>query len=209
MNIIFDLDGTISDSSEGVFDTFRKVFDIYDLPQLPDQKLRSYIGPPTEETLAKYIDKEDVTKAVKKYRKIYKDQGGIAKNIMYPEIDMLVLFLKSKGHSLYVATTKEKVSAVKILQNFGIYDYFNGVFGADSKKGIFTKTDVLNNLFETTKVDKDQSLLIGDTVYDVKGAEDVGIKVGVVLYGFGRKESFRDKKVEFIVESVDELFGKF
>lgn len=209
MNIIFDLDGTITDSSEGVFYTFRKVFDLYGLPQLSDDKLRSYIGPPTEETFGRYLPEEEVTRAVKRYRKIYKEQGGIKKNEMYPEMDMLLLYLRSKNHKLYVATTKEVESAIKILQIFDIYECFHGVYGADSKKGILTKTDVLESLFASTKAEKEQSILIGDTIYDVLGAEDVNIKVAVVLYGFGRKESFEGKNIEFFVDSVEELFDKF
>lgn len=209
MNIIFDLDGTISDSSQGVFANFREIFSLYNLPDLPDKKLREYIGPPTEETLAKHIPEEQLDKAVETYRKIYKEKY-ILKNKMYPGMDKLMAYLKSKSHNLYVATTKEVGSAKQILMNFSLMQYLDGgVYGADSSKGIYTKTDVLNQLFNQTKANKSDSILIGDTLYDVEGAEDVGIKVGVVLYGFSPKEKFSGKKVEFFVDTVEELKNYF
>lgn len=208
MNIIFDLDGTISNSSEGVIATFRATFKQYGLPELPEDTIKQYIGPPTEETFEKYLPQHKITEAVNFYRKVYKE-GGILKNKMYPGIDRLLVHLRGQGHKTYVATTKEVNASKTILKNFGIFDLFDGVYGVNTAEGLFTKTDVLKRLFEETAADKSQSILIGDTIYDADGAKDVGIKVGIVLYGFGTRQSLEGRKVEFFVDTVEELFDKF
>lgn len=208
MNIIFDLDGTISDSSEGVFANFREVFSRYGVPDMPDEELKKYIGPPTEESLARHIPNEKLDEAVETYRKIYKEKN-INKNKMYPNMDKLLVYLKSKGHKLYVATTKEIKAAKEILTNFGIMKYYDAVYGADPTNNVFTKTDVLNRLFEQTNAQKDDSIMIGDTLYDVEGAENVGIKVAVVLYGFSPKENFEGRQVEFFAQTVEDLKNYF
>ena len=190
MNIIFDLDGTISDSSEGIFANFREFFRIYNLPDLPDETLKKFIGPPTEETLSKFLEPEKVPEAVRLYRKIYKEKN-ILKNRMFDGIDSLMKYLKDKGHTLYVATTKEQKSSEIIIENFGLTKYLSGIYGADIDKNIHTKTDVLNKLFNDTGANKDDSILIGDTLYDVDGAEETGIKVGVALWGFCPKEKIQ------------------
>src|SRR5690554_5187110 len=114
MNIIFDLDGTISDSSEGVFANLREFFSLYGLPDLPDEELKKYIGPPTEETLSKYVSDDKLDEAVNTYRKIYKEKN-ILKNKMYSGMDKLLKHLKAKGHNLYVATTKDVKASKEIL----------------------------------------------------------------------------------------------
>ncbi len=208
MNIIFDLDGTISNSSEGVIATFRATFKHYGLPELADSTIKQYIGPPTEETFAKYLPQQKITEAVNFYRKVYKE-GGILKNKMYPGMDKLLIHLRNLGHKTYVATTKEVNASKTILKNFGIFDLFDGVYGVNIAEDIFTKTDVLNHLFEETAANKDDSILIGDTIYDADGARDVGIKVAIVLYGFGTKQSLEGRTVEYFVDTIEELFDKF
>ncbi|MDD4316248.1 MAG: HAD hydrolase-like protein [Clostridia bacterium] len=209
MNIIFDLDGTISNSSEGVIATFRATFKHYNAPELADETIKQYIGPPMEETFAKYLPADQINEAVSHYRKLYKEQGGILKNSMYAGIDRLLAHLKRLGHKTYVATTKDINASKTILKNFGIIDLFDGVYGVNTAEGLYTKTDVLNRLFEETGAVKDDSILIGDTIYDANGAEDVGIIVAIVLYGFGTRQSLAGKKVEFFVDTVEELFHKF
>jgi phosphoglycolate phosphatase len=208
MNIIFDLDGTISNSSEGIIATIRATFKHYGLPELSDDTIKKYIGPPAEETFARYLPKEKIPQAVEFYRKVYKE-SGIMKNEMYAGIDKLLVHLRSNGHKTYVATTKEVNASKQILKDFGIFDLFDGVYGVNIAEGLFTKTDVLKRLFAETAADKNDSILIGDTIYDADGAHDVGIKVAIVLYGFGTKQSVEGKKIEFFVNAVEELFDKF
>ncbi|MFW5780768.1 MAG: HAD-IA family hydrolase [Bacillota bacterium] len=206
MHIIFDLDGTISDSSRGVIQSLKALFEEYNLPRLSDEELKKYIGPPIEQTLGKYLPSEEISEAVELYRKFYKEEGGIDKNTMYKGMDKLLKRLKQKNNNIYLATTKEVGMAKEILKTFGIDSFFNGIYGADPSREIYTKTDVLKELFSHHKIDKENCLLIGDTVYDVNGARDVGIKVGIVLYGYGKKKDFEGKDIEFFVDTVEDLY---
>lgn len=208
-NIILDLDGTISDSSEGIFATMRKVFSHYGINNLTDEILKNYIGPPLKETFGRYLPEDKTEEACDLHRYIYKEEGNIFKNKMYHGMDYFIKTLKQNGYRVFLGTTKGTDSSNKILENFGIHQYFNGVYGTEKEKNIITKTDVLNNLFKTEKISKNQSMLIGDTIYDAEGALNVGISVGIVLFGFGKKEQFKDKKIEFFVKNIDELIEKF
>lgn len=208
MHIIFDLDGTISDSSHGVIHTLRKLFSRYNLPCLSDDEMKKYIGPPIEQTLGRYLSQDDIPEAVELYRKLYKEEGGIYENSMYEGIDNLLEHLKQEKHNIYLATTKEVNLAREILQIFRIDNFFSGIYGADPSKRIYTKTDVLNELFSCHEIDKNTCLLVGDTLYDVKGAQETGIKVGVVLYGYGKEQDFEGESVEFFVKSIKELYTK-
>jgi phosphoglycolate phosphatase len=206
MYIIFDLDGTISDSSPGIFQTFRLLFERYDLPLPSQETLKTYIGPPIEETLEKHFPHEEVKKAADLYRKLYKDAGGIYKNNMYKGMDKLLRRLKEEGNKIYLATTKEVNLAKDVLNNFGILGYFDGVYGVDPPRNIYTKLDVLNQLFSTHDIDKERCVLVGDTIYDVNGARHAGIKIGIVLYSFSKKKDFEGMEIDFFVQSVEEIY---
>lgn len=203
-NIIFDLDGTISDSSEGVMESMKYTLNFYGIEPPPVEVLLTFIGPPTEETFGKYIPEEKIPEAVNEYRKYYKS-GAIYKNKLYDGMNDLLKYLYEKGCRSYIATTKERGSSIEIAERFGISKYLAGVYGTSPKDGIYTKTDVLNHLFEENGLDKEESIMVGDTMYDAEGAKNIGIDLGVVLYGFGKREVMAAQEAVFYAETVSEI----
>ncbi len=208
MNVIFDLDGTLIDSSEGILASFRELFEVYNLPILKDTQLKKFIGPPMEETLSKYLPSDRVNEAVNAYRRIYREKN-IFRNKIYPNIEKLLAYLKNRGDKLFIATTKEINSAKAIVSNIGLCKYFSAIHGANPNKNIKSKTDILNDLFAKNNIDKKDTMLIGVTLYDVEGAENVGIKVTIVLYGFSERKEFNEKQVLFFANQVDDILKYF
>lgn len=200
-NLFFDLDGTISDSSEGIFETLRFVFEKFGCDIPGDDVLIKYIGPPLKETFSLYLPSEKALEAVNEYKSYYK-QGAIYKNRMYDGIPSLLSYLKDKGYRIFMATTKSEPAAKEIARGFGIADFFDGIYGTDDARGIISKTDVLSTLLSDHGFSKEDCVMIGDTVYDVNGALDVGIDFGPVFYGFGKRDFLQAQKAAFFAETV-------
>lgn len=210
--ILFDLDGTISNSKEGITKCVQYALSKLgiDEPNLDD--LEHFIGPPLKtEFIKSYGFTEKVAqKAVALYRERY-EPIGIYEAYMYPGIEKLLLTLKEQGKTVALATSKPRDMAEKVLEYFEITKYFDYVMGAERLGPIQSKTDVLLELFKemNIKQEKERVVLVGDTCYDVQGAIDVGIDCIGVAYGFGNREEMLAKGAIFIAETTKDLVNIF
>lgn len=204
-NIIFDLDGTLSDSREGVLETMRAAFMKFGVTPPETEVLMTFIGPPTDETFGKYFSKDEAKEVVEYFRNYYTSSGAIFKNTMYDGFDVLLPKLKRGGYKLYIATTKSRVASERIMQTNGFAVHFDCICGVDRNRNIVDKTGVLYDLIESCNLDKDESILIGDTLYDAEGAANTGIDLGLVLYGFGKREILLQTPAEFYAETVSDI----
>lgn len=202
--LIFDLDGTLIDSSKCIFAVYTSLFNELGIPIPAPDTLSTFIGPPIEEVIVRYY-KGDIKSACARFREIYAEIDLAENNSLFPYIKEMLEILKKKGYILCVATTKYHIFAEKILALTGIRDYFD--FVAGSSEGITGKTAVLNELFKKG-AEKDKCLLIGDTIFDIEGAEDTGIPVAIVRYGFGRESDFLGKDIIWFADSVTEIAEK-
>ncbi len=205
-NLLFDLDGTIIDSKECIFWVYGRLFEELHLPLPEEKELIRFIGPPVEEMLSKYID-GDVKKYCDRFREIYKEVDVFATNHPYENIRETLGKLQ-KEYKMYVATTKNEPLAKKIIAGFDLDKYFLNIFGSLSNIGRVSKGDVINAVIETNGLKKEECLLIGDTIFDVEGAEEAGIKVGIVKYGFGIEKDFIGKNIEFFAETPQNITDK-
>lgn len=204
--LLFDLDGTLIDSSRCIFKVYTDIFNEMGLT-LPDvEVMKTFIGPPIEEVIGHYYDGDPKPVCVR-FREIYKNIDLKENNTLYPNVAQMLKTLKNDGYVICIATTKFYVFAEKILELMGIKDLIDIVQGSDAKNGIVGKKSVILELFNKG-VEKDKCLLIGDTKFDVEGAEDVGIPVAIVKYGFGLEADFVGKKIEWFAESVLDIIDK-
>lgn len=203
-DVLFDLDGTLIDSSECIYKVYTQLFDEFGLTLPPEKEMRKFIGPPIETTIANYIE-GDITEACNRFRAIYKTIDLMKTNKLYDGVASEIKKVKNSGKRVYVATSKGEVTALSILENFGIKDLFDGIYGSRFDLGRTTKTQVIEAIVGDNGLDKENCILIGDTVFDVEGAEKSGIKVAIVKYGFGAPEDFIGKKIEFFVDEVKDL----
>jgi phosphoglycolate phosphatase len=205
--IIFDLDGTLSDSVEGITKSVQYALEKIGITEENTDALRHFVGPPLKEEFIKSysLTEETADEAVRLYRERYVPIGIYETNLYY-KADELLEKLKNEGRILAIATSKPQLMAEKVLEYLNIDKYFDYIMGADLIGNKQSKQDVLNALFESINIyDKSEMILIGDTVYDVIGANHVGINCLAVSYGYGDADKMVKLGAIGIAENVSQI----
>lgn len=185
--VLFDLDGTLIDSSEGITKSAQYALQHYGMEETDIGKLRRFIGPPLSGSFMKYygFSKEQALEAVGIYRERY-NVTGIFECELYPGVIVCLNRLREMGYAIGVASSKPEISCRRILEHFGILELFDDVAGSTMDGSIETKEQVLGEVFRRwPQIPKHQIVLVGDTIFDVEGANKAGIKSIAVGYGFG------------------------
>ena len=204
-SIFFDLDGTLTDSGEGIFNCAELALRHFGLPIPSRQEMRVFVGPPLRETFAKFgVPADSIETAMEVYRSRYNTEG-LFENTPYPGIRELLERLKNDGHKLYVATSKPESMAVRILEKFDLARYFNIICGATFDKSRDCKEAVIAYLLEQTG-DPSNAVMIGDTAFDVIGAKFHGIPTVGVAWGYGKVEDMVEAGAAAIANSMNELY---
>lgn len=214
MELVFDLDGTLIDSSAGILGTLRHTFDVMGFPLLPEKDMRKFIGPPLEPAFMEFlgVDRETSIRAVQVYRAEYKVTGILGVEV-YGGVPEMLDSLRKSGHRLHIATSKPEVFALQIFENIGLSHHFTHICGAGMDGTRAKKAEVLAELFHRGGVDTPcaETLtdwrMIGDRFYDVEGAAAFGMRSVGVTWGFGPREEFAG--AEMIVDSPAELAERF
>ena len=202
--ILFDLDGTLTDSGEGIMNCAKLALTAYGIP-IPEEKvLRTIVGPPLDDSLIRLgIPADQVDTAVAIFRKRYSSVGKY-ENFPYPGIQDLLKTLQSQGHLLYVATSKPEVMALDIMDHFGLAPYFEKICGASLDRSRSSKEAVISYLLETCP--KAESIvMVGDTAYDVLGARAHGIPCIGVAWGYGKREDMEKAGAAAIADDMQQL----
>lgn len=206
-NVLFDLDGTIIDSSACIYWVYTELFKQLKLELPPKSEMRKFIGPPIETSIAKYV-KEDVAAACERFRKIYHTVDLMTTNSLYEGIVEEIAKISDSGKKVFLATSKGEQTALNILKGFKIDNLFDGVYGSRYEIRRVNKSDIIESLIAERGLNKDECILVGDTLFDVEGAEKCGIKVGIVNYGFGSPEEFEGRDIAFFADSPTDIAGK-
>ena len=202
---LFDLDGTLTDPKEGITTCVQLGIEEPDL-----DRLESFIGPPLKDSFMEFygMDEEQAQAAVKKYRERFNDKG-LYENEIYPGIAPMLQMLSEKGFRLAVASSKPTVFVEKILEHFGIRQYFKVVVGSELDGSRTSKDQVvmeaLRQLFGAKPILYHEVYMIGDRRFDVEGARAMKVESVGVTYGYGGMEELREAHADYIVESVEEL----
>lgn len=203
-HILFDFDGTLFDSSKGVFKSFAHVAEHYGV-KAGEELFATMIGPPLYESFNRcfHIPQEKIHEAIDVYREYY-TQGGLYECTVYDGIPELIQELRRAGKKVYVATSKPEVYARKIIEHKGMTQLFDFIGGSDEEEKVrVNKIDVINYVLETNGLEdkKESVLMIGDRFYDVEGAHQAGIKCMGILWGFGSHEEFIKCGADYIEET--------
>ena len=205
-NILFDLDGTLVDSGEGVLKCAELALRHFNLPIPSPEEMRTFVGPPLRDSFLRFGCTEEMAQeAIVVYRRRYTTVGKF-ELFVYPGIEKLLQDLTAAGCKLYVATSKPESVSVEILQHLGLARYFTYIAGADQNKGRSTKSEVIAYLLAQMG-DLDGSLMVGDTAYDVIGSAQHGIPCAGVSWGYGTRKSIEDAQPAVIVDSTEELLS--
>ena len=186
-SILFDLDGTLTDSGEGITKCAELALRHFGLPVPPYSEMRKFVGPPLRESFMKHGVKEsEVEEAIRVYRSRYTTVGKF-ENYPYPGIREMLEKLRRDGHKLYVATSKPEDMSVEILTKFELSQYFDIIAGATHHKERNSKSEVIAYLLE--KMGKTGPIImVGDTVFDIEGANAHQIPAIGVAWGYGKIE---------------------
>jgi phosphoglycolate phosphatase len=202
--ILFDLDGTLTDSGEGIINCAWLALKHFGLP-LPDKEtMRVFVGPPLRDSFMRFgVPEEDVETAIEIYRSRYVPTG-MFENTPYPGIKSMLGALKAQGHQLFVATSKPEGMATAILEKFQLAPYFDLICGASMDDTRDSKDKVIAYLLEKTG-GKDDYIMVGDTAYDVEGAAVNGIPTIGVAWGYGKVADMEAAGAKAIAHSPAQL----
>lgn len=205
--LLFDFDGTLADSSEGVFGCVLHALKKMGRP-LPDgATLRKFIGPPLRESFQTQcgLSPQEAEEAVALYREEY-SVTGLYKCRMYEGIESLLGRLKEEGFVLAVATSKPEVYARKILEGLHISQYFTFIAGAEFAGERTDKPAVIRYALDSLHASPTDALMIGDRFHDVEGAHAFGMGCVGVLWGFGSEEEFVSCGADLVCADTEELY---
>ncbi len=204
-NILFDLDGTLTDSGEGIMHCFELSLAKYSLPIPSRQELRVCVGPPLRDSYRRFgVSEEILEDAVITYRDHYNAVGQF-ENFPYPGIENVLERLQKAGHRLYIATSKPETMAVEILTRFDMAKYFTIICGATVDGSRNTKEAVIEYLLNKLD-DRENLVMVGDTIYDVVGANAHDIPTIAVTWGYGNRVEMAAAGAT-LVDSMDELYA--
>jgi len=205
--ILFDLDGTITESGEGIVNSIEYALKALGITDYNRADLFRYLGPPIIETFKNefgFDDLKDVD-AVEKFRKYFRETG-IYENKLYDGIELLLKRISESGRKIILATSKAEVFAVRILEYFNIINYFNIIAGSELDGSRIRKGDVIRYaLNKAGIIDLNSAVMVGDRKEDIFGANEVGIDSIGVLYGYGSLEELKNAGAVAIVKTVEEL----
>lgn len=202
--ILFDLDGTLTDSGEGILNCAELALRHYGLPIPSREEMRVFVGPPLVETFGKFgVPESEVDYAVEIFRSRYNTVGKF-ENTPYPGIPELLADLQAQGHKLYVATSKPERTALEVLEHFDLTKYFTMVCGATFDRSRSNKSDVIAYLLAQNG-NAENMVMVGDTHFDILGAAAHGIPAIGVSWGYGEVRLMEEAGAKAIAHSVDEL----
>jgi len=206
-NILFDLDGTLTDPYEGITGGIKYAAREMGYPIKDESRLREAIGPSLAFAFGELIGmkEEEITEAIRQYRVYYSRQGAL-ENEIYPGIRELLAELHAQGRHVILSSSKPEEFCTQILAHFDILKYFHFVGGNNFKEERPSKEAVIRHVMANCPdVTAENTLMVGDRCYDVTGSAKCGIACAGVLYGFGTREELEEAGAKYIVKTVDEL----
>ena len=202
--VLFDLDGTLTDSGEGIINCAIYAMERLGIPVPPREELGVFVGPPLWDTFRQFgVPAGRVDEAVEIFRSRYVPIGKF-ENTPYPGIQETLEALRVQGRRLYVATSKPEVTAREILEHFDMSRYFTEICGATVDKTRSSKEDVIAYLLSLDAC-RENSVMVGDTAFDVIGAAAHGIPTIGAAWGYGKQEDMISAGAAAIARSPEDL----
>ena len=204
--ILFDLDGTLTESGPGIMNSARYALTKMGYPVPPESVLRAFIGPPLTEVFQTHcgMTATEAEETVRCYREYYAERG-LFENAVYDGIPEMLADLAAAGERLVLATSKPEHFARKIMAHFDLDRYFVYVGGALTDGKRREKAEVIAYVLETVGADPARCLMVGDRCYDVVGAKTFGIPALGVLWGYGTREELTAAGASYLAAHPSEI----
>ncbi len=207
--ILFDLDGTLTDPQEGITNSVKYALKHYGIEENDYKLLLSFIGPPLVDSFCEVygFSKEKAFEAVLKYREYFIDKKGMFENRVFDGTQVLLDNVKKAKKKNILVTSKPEEQAIDILKYFDLYKYFYDICGATTDEKRSKKIDVLKFAVEKNRIDINKAVMIGDRMFDVGAANEIGMDSIGVTFGFGSRKELENEGATCIAESIKELEG--
>lgn len=204
--ILFDLDGTLSDSAPGIMNSVRYALETQGLPVPPDEQLQKFVGPPLYESFRDFCcqSRAESDVSVELFRVYFRDKG-ILENAMYDGVPKMLEALRRGGKKLALATSKPEEFAKIVINRYGIADYFDYLAGSTMDESRIKKADVLKYVMEALGAEPSECLMVGDRSHDVLGARERGTDCMGVLYGYGDEQELADAGAKYLAATVADI----
>lgn len=202
-NVIFDLDGTLIDSSDGVVEAVNYSLRMVGEPEQPPERIKSFIGYPLSQMYPHFSSAP--TKELYSHFQIKASETVVSSTVALPEAVMVLEQLAQWGIKTSVATTKIKHHVDGIMVKLGWTRYFSTWCGGDEVKRVKPEPDIFHLVLEKMNANPSETLVIGDTINDVKAAQSVPVKVAAVFSPYGGRQELIDSKPDHLLESLRQL----
>jgi phosphoglycolate phosphatase len=206
--LFFDLDGTLSDPSEGITKSVQHALQCLGRPYPGKSELQHYIGPPLRWTFPRLLGTDDnalVETAIGYYRERY-ETVGLFENEVYPGVPELLERLQDDGYPLYVVTSKPTVYSDRILRHFGLDRFFRAVYGPELDGRFDEKCELVEFILRERRLDPSRTIMIGDRARDVESGRTNGTRTFGVTYGFGSVEEITAAGPDEICHRPSEIY---
>lgn len=206
-NVLFDLDGTLTDPGEGITRSLQYALNELGIECPPPAELHVHIGPPVRDALSIILKTKDaslVEEALRIYRVRF-SETGIFENEVFDGVPELLEALRASSRRLYVATSKPLVFTKRILKHFRLTDYFDGIYGSELNGHLDNKVELIHYILRSSELTPDETLMVGDRMYDIFGARENGCMSLGVTYGYGSEEELRSAGADMLCESPQEI----
>jgi phosphoglycolate phosphatase len=183
--LIFDLDGTLTDSMPGIVGCLRKVLDARNMGDCG--RLERFVGPPVDEWTAELLpagSEEERAELARAYRACY-DQEGWSNNSLFSGVLPMLNQFRSAGFPLYVCTSKREHFAVRVLERYGLAGFFHAVYGDNAAYKSHSKADLLAKLLNDCAIAVENAWMIGDRIYDIQAAHQNRVRCVAAAWGYG------------------------
>jgi len=205
-NVLFDLDGTLTDPAEGITNALMHAQRRLGREVSPREELFVFIGPPLIETFMSEwgLTRAEADQALVYYREHFGTKG-LFENVPYAGIGECLADLKAAGLRLYVATSKPEPLSLRILEHFDLLPYFEAVAGSTMDEQRTKKGEVIAYALDTYALDPSETVMVGDRKHDVIGARENGLACIGVLYGYGSREELTAAGAAALAADLGEL----
>ncbi|GAA3595119.1 HAD hydrolase-like protein [Agrococcus terreus] len=203
--IVFDLDGTLTDSQPGLLKSLRHMHDAVGWEQPSEAELVRWLGPPLVTVLTEAgHEPEVVERAIAAFRVAQAD-GGLVDSTLYDGIDGLLAELDAAGRPLAVATHKMQFDADAVIDHYGLRHRFRGVHGRVPGEAGHSKAEVIARAIASVGLPAAEVVMVGDRINDIASARELGVRTIGVAYGYGGLEELAAAGADTIVDDVDGL----
>ena len=188
-NLLFDLDGTLTDSRVGIIRSIRHAMRALGIEPLSEESLGWCVGPSARQIFARLLATNDerlIDRAYAHYLERY-ESIGYRENRVYDEVAAMLTAV-TPGRRLIVATSKLTAISERILAEFKLRDFFEGVFGSERDGRFADKRELVPHVLSAARLDARDTAIVGDRVHDIEGGRAAGIVAIGALWGYGTRD---------------------